>query len=229
VRGTPRPIAAFLAAVLAAATLAACGSGGSGGEPSSASSASRPPTGESSPGEGAKGHSAAGSKGGESQPSKGSPGAAAVPPLKVSGGGSGQFRTHEGDNSIQNFGDEADETELAQAAEALHSFYLARAAGDWSRACSYLAAAVTKQFEGLASRSPQLKGKDCGAVLHALTNPLPAAVEREITLVDAGSLRQEGERAFLIYRGAEGKAYAVPMQLEGGAWKVGGLTGTPLY
>jgi hypothetical protein len=65
-------------------------------------------------------------------------------------------------------------------------------------------------------------------VLNAFTQPLPPSVERETTEVDAASLRREGERAFLIYKGMEHKVFAVTMQEEGGAWKVGSLAGVPL-
>jgi hypothetical protein len=148
--------------------------------------------------------------------------------LKVSGGGSAQFRTEGGDNSIQDFGEESDETELREAATVLHSFLVARANEDWPAACANLSKDVIKQLRVLASRSRQLAGEDCAGVLQALTPPLPAKVLRESTVVDAGSLRLEGERAFLIYRGAEGTVYATLMAHEDRGWKVGSLAGTPL-
>lgn len=229
----PKPVVALLIAVLAAVALAACGGGSSSSEASS-TSATQHSTGETGASNGDKSQPTSKEKGGKSgQPKGGSDGSggsthpAAVPPLKVSGGGSTQVRVKGGDNSIQNYGEE-DESELQGAAEALHGFYLARTEEDWGKACSYLANSMVKQFEELASRSPQLKGKGCPAILHAFTRPLPASMERETTLIDAISLRREGERAFLIYRGAEHKVYAVPMVQEGGAWKVGGLAGTPL-
>ena len=237
----PKPVAALLAAVLAALSLAACGgSGDSSTSGPTSTSASPHSTGKSAPT--GNGKSRPAKQGNRSEPAQpkgssqksgssggsGSSGAAAVPPLKVSGGGSAQVRTKGGDNSIQNFGDESGETELREAAEALHGFYVARAEEDWSKACSYLAKPMAKQLEQLASHSPQMKEADCGAVLHAFTRPLPASVERETTQVDAISLRHEGERAFLIYRGAENEPYAIPMAQEEGAWKVAGLAGTPL-
>ena len=60
------------------------------------------------------------------------------------------------------------------------------------------------------------------------TPPLPAAVRNEATVVDAGSLRLEDERAFLIYGGAERVTYAIPMEEEDGSWKVGALSAMPL-
>lgn len=238
----PKLVAALLAAVLAAALLAACGGGSSSDSTNTSTSAEKASQGQR---EAAKekieakikelkekqANSGSPSKaaGNGSSSSKKAKTAVAVPPLKVSGGGSAQVRTKGGDNSIQNYGEESGESELREAAEAVHGFYVARADEEWAKACSYLTKSTTQQFEELASRSPQLKGKGCASVLQAFTRPLPPSVERETTLVDAISLRQEGERAFLIYRGAEDKAYAIPMQQEGGAWKVGSLAGTPLF
>jgi hypothetical protein len=45
---------------------------------------------------------------------------------------------------------------------------------------------------------------------------------------DVGSLRIEGDRAFVIYRGVHGTVFAISMQREGGAWEVASLSGTPL-
>jgi hypothetical protein len=46
---------------------------------------------------------------------------------------------------------------------------------------------------------------------------------------DVGSLRIEGDRAFIVYRGApKGTFYAISMSKEGGSWKVASLAGTPL-
>ncbi len=153
----------------------------------------------------------------------------AVTPLKVSGGGSAQFRSKGGDNSIQEFGEEGGESELREAAEAVHAFYVARDAGEWAHACSYLSSSEVGQLEQLGAQSPQLKGKGCAAVLAAFTRPLSASLEREITAIDAGSLRQEGEQAFLIYYGPPGKTvYAMPLKQEDGVWKVGALSASAL-
>jgi hypothetical protein len=146
-------------------------------------------------------------------------------PLEVSGGGSEQFRVKGGDNSIQEYGEESDESELQEVAEIVHGFYVARALGEWSEACSYLSARLREQFEQLASKS-DVKG--CAPFLEAFTTDLPASVWREITEVDAGSLRHDGDQAFLIYRGAKDVVYAMPLHQEDGEWKVGALSASAL-
>ena len=148
--------------------------------------------------------------------------------MKVSGGGSGQYRNKGGDNSIQEFGDESGESELQQAAETLHAFYIARAEEDWQEACSYLGETMTHMFEQFASRNPELKDGGCPATLAAFTRPVPPYVTREITAIDARSLRREGDRGFIIFARSDGTAYTLPLQEENGVWKLAGIGETPI-
>jgi len=221
---------AALGAALLVLALGGCGSSGSGA--STGTSGARSAETETSGTKGSQGVSGKGAAkkeaGGQgSGDSSGSGRKVQTAPLKVSGGGSAQYRVKGGDNSIQEFGDESDESELDEAATALHGYLVARAEEDWPAACSDLAKSVKDQLQSLASRSQDLSGEGCPSTLQALTPQLPPAVLRESTIVDAGSLRVEGERAFLIYRGAEGATYTVLMVPEDG-WKVGSLAATPL-
>jgi len=50
----------------------------------------------------------------------------------------------------------------------------------------------------------------------------------EAARADVGSLRLEGRRGYLLYRGAGGRPYVMPVLGEGGTWKVSGLDGSPL-
>jgi len=238
-----RPLAVLIAAVLAVGLLTACGSSDSNS--SSSTSSSTPPSGATTTDTtaqnnqqsnstkkamGQKEGAGQGQNGGQPQSQQGNGKSVeeVETPLKVSGGGSAQFRTKGGDNSIQEFGDESDESELQEAAEVVHGFYVSRAAEEWDKACAYLAKSNIEQLEQLAAQSPQSKGADCATVLKAFTRPLPAAVEREITTVEAGSLRHEGEQGFLIYYGAGHVKYAMPLREEGGVWKITALSGTTL-
>ncbi|MDX6609808.1 MAG: hypothetical protein QOF85_1733 [Solirubrobacterales bacterium] len=239
---------ALIATALVAALLMACGSNSDSSSSTEATTAGRSATGTTaSNGGGTQSNSQAqngtqGQKSGQSpndsqnsqspsQQSSGGGGAGSQnvkTPLKVSGGGAEQFRSNGGDNSIQEFGKEGDESELQEVAEIVHSFYVARAEEKWDTACSYLSKSNIEQLEQLASRAPQHKNVDCGTVLKAFTQTLPAAVEREITTVDAGSFRHDGEQGFLIYYGAGHQTYSMPLKAEGGTWKVTALIGTTL-
>lgn len=226
-RGT-RLIAALAAVAFCAGVLSACGGSDNSGSSSSSTSSTgaeknaRPGEGTTEKDQTNGGGTQQGSKAG-GEPHESAP----VSPLQVSGGGSGQFRVEGGDNSIQDFGEEGSESELEEAAVALHDFFVARAEEDWRAACARLSKTVVEQLEQLGARAKP-ESKSCPATLATLTPPLPPAVQRESTLVDAGSLRVEGERGFLIYRGAEQAVYAINMAHEGGQWKVGGLAPVPL-
>ncbi len=146
-----------------------------------------------------------------------------------SGGGSEQFRVKGGDNSVQEFGEEADADEFDAAAVALHNFLDARAEGNWAAACEYVSKPVTESFEKLAAQAKQFDETSCGGILEKLTNPAAAqALKEEAAKANVGSLRVEGDRSFVIYTGIDGTVLAMPMANEDGDWKVASLAGTPL-
>jgi hypothetical protein len=143
-----------------------------------------------------------------------------VAPLRVSGGGSAQFRVKGGDNSVQEFGAEAGRGDLEEAAAIVHGFYVARVRGEWKRACSALSA---REIESVAN------GQACPGALAALTGHVSPALARALTVVDAASLRRGGRQAFLIYTAPPGRtAYSMPLVSEGGAWRLGALAGSQL-
>lgn len=149
-------------------------------------------------------------------------------PHTDSGGGSEQFRTKGGDNSIQEFGAEAGGAEFDRAAVALHNFLDARAQGEWAAACEYLESGVAESLEQFASRSAQGEVSGCAAALERITNPAAAEELRaEAAKADVGSVRLEGERGFVLYR-VDGTVFAIPIANEGGAMKVAALAGVPL-
>lgn len=249
-----RPLAVLLAAVLAAAVLAACGSsdsdsssatsteaGGSATDTTTAKSNSGQQSGGSAQSGGSQKASGDGSQNGGrdnqrpqtqqqgNNDSSGKSAAEVETPLKVSGGGSAQFRSKGGDNSIQEFGSEAPESEFDEAAAALHNFLDARAAGDWAATCSYMSKSMTESLEKLVAQAKQAKHTSCAEVLGKLTNPAAKQeLQAEAAQADVGSLRIEGDRAFVIYTGIDKTVLAMPMAHEGGSWKVTSLAGTPL-
>lgn len=162
-----------------------------------------------------------------------------VAPLRVSGGGSKPFQSKGGDNSIQTYGDEASDTELTEAAKALHDYLAAFARDDWQEACSHMTESLVKNFEQLGARAAGSKRTTCAEGFAALYGATKRSgeVRHQLTEVDAASLRREGEQAFLIYHGTDydtgsyyGAAdlYSMPMKLEGGEWKVGLVVGSTM-
>lgn len=231
-RGGSKTLATALAVLLLVAVgLAACGGGDSSSSTTTAADQGRA---ESNSGEdaskksGGEGKSGSGSEG-ESGNSSPSAGEFTPEHHSDSGGGSRQFVQKGGDNSVQEFGEEADTSEFDAAAVALHDFLDARAQGNWAAACQYMSKATVESFEKLAAQTKQAGATSCGAILEALTNPAAkASMEAEAAKADVGSLRIEGERAFVIYTGIDGTVLTMPMANEGGNWKVASLAGTPL-
>ncbi len=233
-----KPTIVAVAALLLAAALAACGGGSSSttteagaqeqsGSGSSKGSATKATKEKSGSGEG-KAKKKSGS-GGQSESSSEEAGNFVPKQHQDSGGGSKQFRVNGGDNSVQEFGKEAGGTELDVAATALHNFLDARAEGNWAAACSYMSKSVVESFEKLASQAKQVKDSGCAGILKALTNPnAKQLMKEEAAKANVGSLRIEGDRSFVIYKGLDGTTMAMPMANEGGAWKVSSLAGTPL-
>jgi hypothetical protein len=226
----------LLAALAVAVGLAACGGGDDSSSTTTEAAQTQP---ESKANQGGSKQSGAKEKGesgsgGEKQSGgstySGSSASEFVPQQHSdSGGGSAQFRTNGGDNSIQEFGDEAESSDFDEAAVALHNFLDARAEGNWAAACEYMSNGVVESFQQLSAQSSQVKGAGCAEILGALTNPAAKQVMKaEAAKADARSLRVEGERAFLIYTGLEGTVYMMPMANEDGAWKVAALAGSAL-
>ncbi len=222
------------AAMLFALGLAACGGGddGEGSSTAASTETTAPQSAQGSSGSGSKKKGKGKKQGGEGGQSSGSGGGSssnASIPHNDSGGGSSQYRVKGGDNSVQNFGDEADESERDQASAAVHGFLDARANQDWNEACSYLATPVKEQLESVAEKSEQLKDANCAAILEALASQAnPKLLREEAAKADIGSLRIEDERAFLIFRGLDNTVYTIPMVDEDGDWLLGSIAPTPL-
>jgi hypothetical protein len=145
-----------------------------------------------------------------------------------SGGGATQFRNKGGDNSIQESGREAGAPEREEAAAVLHAYLDARVAHQWPTACFYMAASLVATMEAFAAKYGKGKVQSCPQLLAALATGSSQRALEETAEANVGSLRTEGDRAFLLYHGPHEAPYAMPMAREGGAWKVGSLEGAPL-
>lgn len=139
-----------------------------------------------------------------------------------SDGGSDQFRDQT-DSGRLDFGEEASEAELDQAADAVRAFLTARAAADWPAACAQLSRSVLDKIEHLAISTTELEDKSCPSFLGTFTR-LSAKEKKDSTMVDAGSLRKRGRTGYLIYYGPGEVVYAMRLSREGDAWKAASLS-----
>ena len=136
--------------------------------------------------------------------------------------GSDQFRDRT-DSPLLDFGEEGSEEELEASGAAVKAFFVARADEDWPTACAQLAHSMLAKIEHLATTATGLEDKSCPSFLGNFTR-LTAKERRDSRVVDAGSLRVQGQRGFLIYYGAGKVVYAMPLNREGDAWKLASLS-----
>jgi len=222
----PRVIAARRLAALTALALslglAACGGDGDSGSTAVQTGGEKSPAATAETGDSAKGGKA-GAKS-ESTP-------ATQPGHEDSGGGAARFEAvakAKGQSTLS-FGEEASGGEFEEIAAVLHAYLDARATGAWEAACGYLSELVVASIENLAAQVGQIKSGECAGILAELARPANEKRARaEASSADVGSVRIEGERAFVIYTGAGGAALVMPMRSEGGAWRLSDLKGMPL-
>lgn len=133
-----------------------------------------------------------------------------------------------GDNSVQAFGLESESDERIRAAATVSAYLRALATGDWAEACSRLAAQTRVQLSRLGGKLQGGPATGCESTLRSFTARLPASVLRSAARIHVLSLRVQGDRAFLIYRDAEGTVSQLPMSRDGGGWKVAAVSGAPI-
>jgi len=211
--GGRKLLLAFVLAALLAGSLAACGGDDSSDSTATTTQGAATPGGESG--------GDAGEDGGETPGESDSPDDSGSPEE-----GSAAFRAPGGDNSIQNFGEEADADEVEAASATLAGYMEARANDEWEKECAHLARVAVEPLEQLAARSAQLEGKDCAGILAALSGGAPPSTRANTMTGPIASLRADGERGFALYHGAKGVDYFMPMAEEDGEWKVGALAPT---
>lgn len=126
-----------------------------------------------------------------------------------------------GDNSIQTWGLEASSAKRAQATAIVQSYLDARAARDWGRVCSLLAA------KPRAEQSRFAGGVSCAKAMRSFASDASTAALREEAEIEILSFRVGPKYAFLIYRRPDG-VYATALTREGGDWKLISVTPNPL-
>jgi hypothetical protein len=234
-----RRLPALLALLGIAAFLSACGGGGgssgSSGNSTASGAAATPPTSSSSAATaGATGTKPTGSPRGHSKSEAakraayekkryGSPSPQSAPFSKYSGQSSakGQPALH-----LAEFGKEAAEARRREAGGVIEEYLQAKGAGEWEKACAYLAADVKAQAEGLAKAQGTEGG--CGPALAMIVKtfggdnragPLQASQGIASLRVQEGGRSGEGA-GFALFHGSDGADYWMAVKREGGAWKV---------
>jgi hypothetical protein len=127
------------------------------------------------------------------------------------------------DRSIVKFGKEASAAEREAASAVLTENLEAREAGDFATQCATLTTTAIEEIPG-AKKSGSLEDH-CTAALKELATPLSqSAKARKNTLSGPiTAMRVKGNVAHALYHGNDGKDYAMGLEKEDGAWKVGSI------
>jgi len=125
--------------------------------------------------------------------------------------------------TIVHFGTKASAAEQAAAANAVQTFYTARAEEDWHTACPLLSPGMRFGVKQIGGRGDA----GCGRGIESLTaaSTLQAG---EVTLAHVASLRRSRIRAFLVYTSGRGSEFGLLIKHIDGDWKIEGLNPTPI-
>ena len=136
-----------------------------------------------------------------------------------------------GDNSIQEFGVEAPSAERERAARVFQAYLDVHADGEYARACSYMSRPIKQRLSQFGRQAREEGGRslDCAQVMRVFTHGVPKAALRTAADIRVLSMRVEGGQAFLLYRDGGNLPFSVPMNEEGGAWKVSAIAGSALF
>jgi hypothetical protein len=131
------------------------------------------------------------------------------------------------DNSVQEYGVEADESSRREAAITLQAYLNARAEEDWGAACAYLAQRPIEQLQRVQSAAAKqgTKLNGCPPTL-ALLKEGEGQLSEQAQITEVLSLRGggdiSGDPSYLIYTAPPARTlFSMPMYSQGGAWKVG--------
>ena len=108
---------------------------------------------------------------------------------------------------------------------AVKHYYAVLAAGDYATACTLLSSSMSSLIVKGLGRSPSLRGKGCAGILSLFLDPHAGA---SLGAVQVTGVRVKQDRGFALLRSAQIPAGEIPVQREGGAWKMGGVIGSPL-
>jgi len=132
-----------------------------------------------------------------------------------------------GPEPVATFGKESGDAEREAASAVLTKNLTARAKADFATQCETLGKRGLETFLGKGKGNERSK---CQKELKKLAEPLSGSKEiRADTLTgEIAALRVKGSQGWALYHGNDGKDLAMPMEQEGGSWKVGAILTTEL-
>jgi hypothetical protein len=135
---------------------------------------------------------------------------------------SDQFRAQT-KSPLLDFGEGSSESELEEAEETVSEYLAVHSREDWKATCDLLATPMLDKIEHLAISSTGLDDKSCPTFLESFV-VLSAQEKKEGAAIEGGSLRQQGDKGYLIYYGNGGVVYAMPLDRQDDSWRVAALS-----
>ena len=129
--------------------------------------------------------------------------------------------------AITRFGHQATAAQARPAETALLGYLSARAASEWSRACSYLTQPIRHLLGKIAARPKQVQGEGCAGYLQTAAAKLSSAQRADLAKADVTSVRIEASRGYVLYKSA-GARQATALRREAGRWKLAATSATEL-
>jgi hypothetical protein len=125
-----------------------------------------------------------------------------------------------GEEDVEEFGSEAEGADKDAVFTAEQRYLSAVAGRDYAEACALLSKSLTGSLEALVKPGRKLV---CRQVLGRLLSPTASRVSAQQADGDVVRVRVEGDRGIVVFRAPGARLWAMPLSLEGGAWKVTSL------
>jgi hypothetical protein len=134
------------------------------------------------------------------------------------------------EDRVREFGLEASGAQTKQAEAVLHGYMDARVAGEWKKACSYLAKPIRDLFDRIGRKAKEsgAAGKGCAGFVEESTRKLTPSQRADLARVEVTSVRVEDDRGYILYTETSGDESSMSLRREGGEWKLLGIGGTSL-
>jgi hypothetical protein len=132
---------------------------------------------------------------------------------------SAQFLKDEGAGKYVRFGVEASSREREAASKVVTKDLKAREAAHFATQCETLTLKAIAKIPGAETR------KSCPAALREYAEPLAETkqVRRDTLKGPVAAMRIKGVLGYALFHDSDGSDYAVPLEKEGGSWKVGSI------
>jgi hypothetical protein len=131
-----------------------------------------------------------------------------------------------GKEPVATFGKESGQAERAAASAILAKNLTARQEADFAEQCATLGKAGLESVLGPWKEANAKAVAKCATALKGFAEPLAQSktIRADTLNGEIAALRIEKGHAYALYHGTDGKDYAMPMEEEGGQWKVGSIT-----